>query len=255
MNLYSWNVNGIRSAGKKGYQEWFTETKPDILCLQETKAHAEQIPPELACPSGYHCYWNPAARRGYSGVAVFSRKEPEDLRYGIGIDVYDREGRVIELQYDRFSLLNIYFPNGQRDHGRVPFKLAFCEAVLERCEALRKENRNVIVCGDFNTAHREIDLKNPKTNHNTSGFLPEERAWMDHFIDHGYVDTFRHYNPGAGHYSWWSYRFAARERNIGWRIDYFFINQEMVPYLREAFILPHVRGSDHCPVGITISGD
>jgi exodeoxyribonuclease-3 len=253
MNLYSWNVNGIRSAANKGLVDWFMQTQPDILCLQETKAHPEQVPPGLANPVGYHCYWNPARRRGYSGVAVFSRKKPAAAGYGLGIEIFDQEGRVIELQYEQFTLLNIYFPNGQRDHGRVPFKLDFCEAVLARCETLRKSGQKVIVCGDFNTAHREIDLRNPKTNRDTSGFLPEERAWIDRFIAHGYIDTFRVFNREGGNYSWWSYRFSARERNIGWRIDYFFVSPDLAGELEDAFILPEVPGSDHCPVGISLT--
>jgi exodeoxyribonuclease-3 len=252
LKIYSWNVNGIRAAAKNGYRDWFNKTKPEIVCLQETKAQPEQLEPELAYPKDYHSYWNSAQKKGYSGVATFSRLKPKDVKYGLGIDAYDSEGRVIEIWYEKFVLFNIYFPNGGRDHSRVGFKLEFCDAVLERCEYLKKQDKNVIICGDYNTAHNEIDLKNPKANQNTTGFLPIERAWIDKFIDHGYVDTFRHFNQQPEQYTWWAYRFSARERNIGWRIDYFFVNQGFRPAVKDAFILADVKGSDHCPIGIEI---
>jgi len=253
MDLISWNVNGIRSAAAKGFSDWLSAAAPDIVCLQETKAHREQLPENLAEPQGYHSFWNSASRRGYSGVAVFSREKPVSVKYGLGIEKFDTEGRVIELQYEWFTLLNIYFPNGQRDHGRVPYKLEFCDAVFDRCNSLRNDGRQIVICGDFNTAHREIDLKHPRANRNTTGFLPEERAWMDRFIAGGYTDTFREFEKGGGHYSWWTYRLAARERNIGWRIDYFFISPDLRPRLKKAFILSEIHGSDHCPVGITVA--
>jgi exodeoxyribonuclease-3 len=252
MDLISWNVNGIRSAAAKGFSDWLAASAPDIVCLQETKAHREQLPENLAEPPGYHSFWNSASRRGYSGVAVFSKEKPLSVKYGLGIEKFDTEGRVIELEYEWFTLLNIYFPNGQRDHGRVPFKLEFCDAVFDRCNLLRENGRYIVICGDFNTAHRQIDLKYPRANQNTTGFLPEERAWMDRFIAGGYTDTFREFEKGGGNYSWWTYRLSARERNIGWRIDYFFISSDLRPQLETAFILSDVHGSDHCPVGITI---
>ena len=253
MNLISWNVNGIRAAAAKGLSDWLSTAAPDIVCLQETKAHREQLPEHLAEPPGYHSFWNSANRRGYSGVAVFSREKPLSVKYGLGLEKFDTEGRVIELEYESFTLLNVYFPNGQRDHGRVPFKLEFCDAVFDRCNLLRENGKHIVICGDFNTAHREIDLKYPKANRNTTGFLPEERAWMDRFTAGGYIDTFREFETGGGYYSWWTYRLSARERNIGWRIDYFFISPDLKPRLKNAFILSEVHGSDHCPVGITLT--
>ena len=252
MILYSWNVNGIRAASKKGYPDWFTSTKPDILCLQETKAHPDQLDTELKQPEGYHNYWNSAVKKGYSGVATFSINEPQSVKYGLGVEKLDNEGRVIELEFEKFVLLNIYFPNSQRDHGRVNFKIEFCDEVLNRCNILRDHGKHVIICGDYNIAHKEIDLKNPKTNQDTAGFLPIERAWMDKFITHGYIDTFREFNKDPDNYTWWSYRFSARERNIGWRIDYFYVSENFSQHVKNAFILPDVLGSDHCPVGLEI---
>ena len=252
MKIYSWNVNGIRAASGKGFTEWFNETKPDILCLQETKAHKEQVPPEIAGPTDYFPYWNSAKKRGYSGVAMFSRNEPVNINYGLGVDEYDTEGRVIETDHGDFVLFNIYVPNGQRDLGRVPFKLAFCDKLLERCETLKKQDRKLIICGDYNTAHKEIDLKNPQSNQKNTGFLPEERAWIDKFIEHGYVDIFREFNQEPENYTWWSYRLDARARNIGWRIDYFFVSENMKDNVKDSFILPEVMGSDHCPIGIEV---
>ncbi len=252
MKLYCWNVNGIRAASGKGYKEWFNKTKPDILCLQETKAHKEQVPPEIAGPKDYYDYWHSAQKRGYSGVATFSQKEPVNIIYGLGVDEYDSEGRVIETYHGDFVLFNIYVPNGQRDLGRVLFKLAFCDKLLERCETLKKQDRKLIICGDYNTAHKEIDLKNPKSNQKNTGFLPEERAWIDKFIAHGFVDIFRDFNQEPENYTWWSYRLDARVRNIGWRIDYFFVSENMKDNVKDAFILPEVHGSDHCPLGIEV---
>ena len=185
-------------------------------------------------------------------MATFSLKEPERITYGIGVEEYDAEGRVIESDHGEFVLINMYVPNGQHDLGRVPFKLAFSDRVLERCETLKKEGRKIIICGDYNTAHTEIDLKNPKTNTKNTGFLPEERAWIDKFINHGYIDTFRVFNKEPDNYTWWSYRMDARKRNIGWRIDYFFISNNMADNLKDAFILPEIHGSDHCPLGIEV---
>jgi exodeoxyribonuclease-3 len=185
-------------------------------------------------------------------VATFSKIEPMNVRLGIGVEDFDNEGRLIESDHGDFVLINMYVPNGQHDLGRVPFKLNFSDTVLDRCEALKKEGRKVIICGDYNTAHKEIDLKNPKTNVKNTGFLPEERAWIDKFIAHGYIDTFREFNQEPENYTWWSYRMNARERNIGWRIDYFFISDNMIDNLKDAFILPEVPGSDHCPLGIEV---
>ncbi len=255
MRIISWNVNGIRAAIKKGFWDWFANDQADIVCLQEVKARREQLNGQLEAASGYEIHWNAATRPGYSGVASFLRTAPLRTQTGLGIEEFDSEGRVLLHEYERFFLFNIYFPNGQRDHGRLDYKLRFYDAFLEEAEKLRQTGKAVITCGDFNTAHKEIDLKNPKANENTSGFLPVERAWMDKLTDYGYVDTFRLFHQEPEQYTWWTYRFNARKRNIGWRIDYFFIDREHVAMVKDAFILPEVGGSDHCPVGIELVVD
>ena len=255
MKIYCWNVNGIRAAAQKGYAEWFKSAKPDILCIQETKATADQVDNPVARPEGYHSYWNAAEKKGYSGTVTFSKIKPKRIKYELGLEEFDGEGRVIETEFEDFILFNIYFPNGKRDHSRVTYKLKFCDAVLERCERLRKEGKNLIICGDYNTAHKEIDLKNWKGNQKTTGFLPEERAWIEKFIAHGYIDSFRQFNHEPDNYTWWSYMANARQKNIGWRIDYFFINEEFLPYLKDAYILSEVEGSDHCPIAIEIDSN
>lgn len=248
MKLLSWNVNGIRSAARKGFLAWLHRERPDVLCLQETKARPDQLPPELATPTGYLSFWNSAERKGYSGVATFTRREPVSVRHGIGIEGFDTEGRVLLTEYEDFVLLNAYFPNGRRDLTRVGFKLEFCSALLKLCNRLRRRGKRVIVCGDFNTAHREIDLTHPRANADTSGFLPVERAWIDTFIRHGYVDVFRVFEKGPEHYTWWSWQFNARANNVGWRIDYHFVSEDVVGDVKAAYHMPHVEGSDHCPV-------
>lgn len=252
--LLSWNVNGIRAVYRKGFLDWLAAANPDVLCLQETKAEADQLPMDLRRPAGYHAFWHAAAsKRGYSGTAVLSKAEPLEVEFGLGVPEFDREGRTIIAHYADFTLINCYFPNGSRDHSRVPFKMGFYDAFLERCEQLRAGGRALVFCGDVNTAHREIDLTHPKTNQNTTGFLPVERAWMDAVVEHGYVDTFRqHYPDLREQYTWWSTPTAARERNVGWRIDYFFASPELMPRVTAAFILPEVMGSDHCPVGVRL---
>jgi exodeoxyribonuclease-3 len=254
ITLLSWNVNGIRAVQKKGFLPWLAHSQPDILCLQETRAEEHQLPAELARPAGYHAFWHASiSKKGYSGTALFSRQEPLSVQFGLGVDEFDQEGRTIIAEYPDFTLLNCYFPNGGRDHSRVPFKMAFYEAFLQKCEALRAEDKAVLFCGDVNTAHREIDLANPKSNQNTTGFLPEERAWMDKLVEAGYVDTFRRLHPDLPEqYTWWSVPTRARERNVGWRIDYFFVTPDLLPRIADAFILPEVQGSDHCPVGLTL---
>lgn len=252
MRLLSWNVNGIRAVQKKGFLEWLQQSGPDILCLQETKAEKSQLDDALVNVTGYFSFWHSAEKKGYSGVAVYSRKEPTAVHYGLGHDEFDREGRVIQLDFDKISLFNVYFPNGGAGHKRVPFKLDFYDHFLKKINSLRKKGQLIIFCGDVNTAHQEIDLARPKENQKNTGFLPEERAWISKFIDHGYVDTFRCFHTEGGHYSWWDYKTAARQRDIGWRIDYFFIDKTLVSSLKKAFILKDVLGSDHCPVGIDI---
>lgn len=255
LTLLSWNVNGIRAVVRAGFAEWLAKTAPDILCLQETRAEAHQVSADISEHGGYHTFWNASkARKGYSGTGLMTRQAPLDVQYGLGVEEFDQEGRTIIAEYPGFTLINCYFPNGSRDHSRVPFKMAFYEAFLERCEALRAAGRRVIFCGDVNTAHREIDLARPRENRNTTGFLPEERAWLDRITDLGYVDTFRHFYPElAGQYTWWHQMTAARERNVGWRIDYFFAAPEATGMVEDAFILAEVRGSDHCPVGIRVT--
>ena len=252
MKIVSWNVNGVRAIEKKGFFEWFQKEKPDILCLQEIKAMSHQFPPHLKNTPGYHVFINPAERKGYSGVATYSKQQPRQIKNGFGIEKFDNEGRTIITEYDDFVLFNIYFPNGKQSEERLNYKLDFYNTFLDYADELKQQGKNIIVCGDFNTAHTPIDLSNPKANERSSGFLPVERAWIDTFIDHGYVDTFREYNKEPGQYSWWSYRTQARDRNVGWRLDYFFVNKEFFNYVKNAFILKDVIGSDHCPVGIEI---
>ncbi|MGD2079406.1 MAG: exodeoxyribonuclease III [Chloroflexota bacterium] len=251
--LYSWNVNGIRAARKKGFLQWLRETSPDILAVQETKCHPDQLDASLREPAGYHSYWAYAEKKGYSGVALYSKKEPRAVTIGLGIEEYDREGRTIVAEYDKFTLIAAYFPNGSRDHSRVPFKMAYKEAFLAYCQRLRALGKKVIFCGDINTAHKEIDLARPKQNQRTTGFLPQERAWIDSVLEAGYVDTFRTIHPAqAGAYSWWSYIGGARSRNVGWRLDYFFVSPDLIPRIRSAAIHADVLGSDHCPVSLTL---
>lgn len=248
MRLFSWNVNGIRAAANKGFNSWLEAAQPDILCLQETKVREEQLPAELLHGHGYHTYWHSAERPGYSGVATFLKDEPLYVQKGLGIPRFDAEGRVLITEHNDFLLYNIYFPNGQRDQERLDYKLDFYADLLAILDEQVASGVNVVVTGDWNTAHRAIDLANPKANVNTSGFLPEERAWIDKYIAHGYTDTFRLFHPEPERYSWWTYRFGARERNIGWRIDYFFVNQDFVPQVADADIHDQVPGSDHCPI-------
>lgn len=252
MKILSWNVNGIRAASKKGLFEWFLDESPDILCLQEIKAMPEQIPTHLRNMPGYHIFWHPAERKGYSGVVTYTKEKPMSVKRGFEIEKFDREGRILITEYPSFTLFNIYFPNGKKNQERLDYKLDFYDTFLAYADNLKTKGKNIVVCGDFNTAHREIDLARPKENEHVSGFLPIERAWMDTFVDHGYVDTFRHFNKEAGQYSWWDLKTRARERNVGWRIDYFFVNKEFLSHVEKAFIKQDVMGSDHCPVGIEI---
>jgi len=252
MKLLSWNVNGIRSVHRHGFLLWFKKQRADIVCLQETKARAEQLAEELLHPLGYHSYWHSAERAGYSGVVTYSRRRPSAVRMGIGIREIDREGRVLVCEYRGFVLVNAYFPNSQRDHGRLDYKLRFCAAMLRFLNRIRRQGKNVVLCGDYNIAHKEIDLRNPKANRQNAGFLPEERNWMDRLVKHEYVDCFRRSCQEPGHYTWWSYRPGVRERNIGWRLDYFFVNPEFKRRLKKSYIQPRVRGSDHCPIGLEL---
>jgi len=252
MRIFSWNVNGIRAIEKKGFLDWVDQIAPDVLCIQETKAHFEQLPDTLKDIDGYHGYWHSGERKGYSGVATFSKKEPLHVQYGLGIEKYDKEGRVLITEFEDFLLYNIYFPNGQKDEHRLQYKLDFYDDLLEILNDQVASGVNVLVGGDWNTAHQEIDLANPKANQNNSGFMPVERAQIDTYIENGYVDTFRLFHDEPERYSWWTYRFGARQRNIGWRIDNFFTNQDFIENIADADIHEDVMGSDHCPVSIEL---
>ena len=252
MRALSWNVNGLRAAHRKGFLEWLSEASPDILCLQETKAHWDQLPAALKDIEGYHPFFSTPERKGYSGVALYSKTEPQDVNFGFGVEKFDREGRVLRADYGRFVLFNIYFPNGQSSAERLEYKMEFYATFLEEVEKLKGQGRSIVLCGDLNTAHKEIDLARPKANENTSGFLLQERAWMDEFIAHGYLDTFRMFNQQPEQYTYWDQMSRARARNVGWRIDYFFVDQGFAQEIKGAYIFPDVMGSDHCPVGIDI---
>lgn len=252
VKIYSWNVNGIRAIHKKGFVEWLEKDHPDILCIQETKAQPDQLPEKLISLGNYKSYFNSAHRKGYSGVGIYTLKEPMKIDNGMGIEKFDIEGRVQIADYEDFVLFNIYFPNGKMSEERLKYKLDFYDAFLDYSNHLRDEGRNIVVCGDVNTAHKEIDLARPKENRNISGFLPVERAWIDKFLENGYVDTFRMFNNDPDQYTWWSYRTRARTRNVGWRLDYFFVNEEFKNNIKSSYILFDVMGSDHCPIGIEI---
>jgi len=252
MRLISWNVNGIRAIQKKGFIEWLHKESPDVLCLQETKGHPEQLNDELLKPNGYQTFWSAAEKKGYSGTAIFTKSKPKSVDEGLGVKKFDTEGRTLAADYGQFVLFNIYFPNGSSGNKRVPFKMEFYDAFLKKANQLKKNGKKIIVCGDVNTAHTEIDLARPKQNEKNTGFLPEEREWVSKFIKNGYVDTFRHLQKDGGHYTWWDYKTGARARNIGWRIDYFFVSENLLPKIKKAFILDEVMGSDHCPVGIEL---
>lgn len=255
LKITTWNVNGIRAALSKGLLDWIEAQPPDILCLQEVRALPEQIGDEalsrLAAiyPS---ITWNPALRPGYSGVAVLARSQPQNVSLGLDVPAFDREGRVICYRCPEFLLFNIYFPHGGHDLSRVPFKLDFYARVLEVCRQLHASGQRIILCGDFNTAHRPIDLRNPKANGKTSGFLPEERQWVDRYLDNGFVDIYRALYPDKVQYTWWTYRMNARQRNVGWRIDYFLISEALASQAHEALIEDQILGSDHCPATLIL---
>ncbi len=253
MKILSWNVNGIRAVQKKGFLEWLAREKPDILGVQETKAKPEQLDMFLMHPEGYHTFWNSAVRPGYSGVALFTRERPVKIGNGFGIKKFDEEGRVIVAEYPEFTLLNIYFPNGKASDERLQYKMDFYAETMKYTKKLKAKGKSVIISGDYNTAHKEIDLARPKENENTSGFLPIERAWLDKWVADGQVDIFREFQKEPGHYSWWDMKTGARERNVGWRIDYHFVTDSLVPKIKNATILRDVVGSDHAPVSLTLA--
>lgn len=249
MKLISWNVNGLRACMKKGFEEYFKETDADIFCVQETKLQEGQID---FCPEGYECYWNYAERKGYSGTAVFTKKKPLEVVYGIGIDEYDHEGRVITLEYEDFYFVTVYTPNSQSELARLSYRMQWEDAFRNYLKEL-DAHKPVILCGDLNVAHQEIDLKNPKTNKKNAGFTQEERDKFTELLNAGFIDSFRYFYPDkAGAYSWWSYRFKAREKDAGWRIDYFVVSDRLKEKMKDALIYKEVMGSDHCPVGLEI---
>ncbi|MDR1044299.1 MAG: exodeoxyribonuclease III [Candidatus Adiutrix sp.] len=255
LKLYSWNVNGLRAtSGKAGFRDWFTGSRADYIAFQETKAAPEQLGGELLNPEAYLSYWSaPRTRRGYSGVVTYSRNAPRSEAYELPQPAYSEEGRLVLLEDPAFYFFNVYFPNGQQGAARLKYKLEYYEAFLDYAQTLRKK-KPVVVCGDFNTAHRPVDLARPRENEGFSGFLPIEREWLDKFTAAGYVDTYRLLNgPEAVGYTWWSLRTGARARNVGWRLDYFFVSSELKEAVKRAWIEPEVMGSDHCPVGLELS--
>ena len=254
MRIVSWNVNGIRAVANKGFADTVKAMDADIIGIQETKAQIDQLGPEITELEGHKSWFYSAERKGYSGTALYSRIEPEDVTFGLGTDEFDHEGRTICADFGKFVLFNIYFPNGGRGDDFVKFKLRFYDCFLDRVRELESKGREVICCGDVNTAHKEIDLSNPKANSKISGFLPEERVYMDHFAEAGLTDTFRMLYPDKPEcYTWWSYKTAARERNVGWRIDYFFATKGLLPNVKESNMMSSVMGSDHCPVYLDLN--
>jgi exodeoxyribonuclease III len=252
MKITTWNINGIRAALGKGLSTWIQKEAPDVLCLQEIKAKPEQLTDSQRDFPGYEVVWNPAERPGYSGVATFLRGAQSEIILGMDEPRFDTEGRVIRTRHPGFLLYNIYFPNGQRGHDRVTYKLDFYSHLLNICDTLIAAGENIILTGDFNTAHQPIDLRHPKENAKTSGFLPEERDWVDRYLDHGFVDVYRLLYPDRVQYTWWTYISNARARNVGWRIDYFLVSKNLVPRIKDVIIRDDVPGSDHCPVTLIL---
>ncbi len=255
MRVVTWNVNGIRACEKKGFSRWLSAAGADVVGVQEVRAREEQVPELLRALPGWHAHVVAAERPGYSGVALFARRPPDAVETSLADPRFDREGRLQIARFGRLAVANVYFPNGngtERDNSRIPYKLDFYRALFDRLDRLRRGGSRVLVMGDFNTAHREIDLARPRENVETSGFTPVERDELDRWLRRGFTDTFRRFEPGPGHYSWWTQRQDARARNVGWRIDYVLCSRNVLPFLRAAFLSPHVRGSDHCPAGVDL---
>ncbi len=250
MRIVSWNVNGLRAVYRKGFLDWLKKSKGDIICLQEIKAQEEQLPPDLINPLGYFSYFNPAVKKGYSGTAVLSKEKPLKIDKKLGSKKFDQEGRILELKYPKFSLINLYLPHGGRSKENLDYKLEAYKVVLNYFRKIK--DKKVIAIGDFNVAHQEIDLARPKNNKNNIMFTDEERKKIDNVIKLGFVDSFRKFNQEGGNYTWWPYFANARKRNLGWRIDYVFVSKALVLKLKNAFIMSKVMGSDHCPIGIDI---
>jgi len=251
MKIISWNVNGLRAIYKKNFLSWFKKTRADIVCLQEIKAHPAQLIPELIQPEEYYSYFNPANKKGYSGVIVYTKKKPLRVGRKLGMKRFDQEGRMLKLEYPNFTLINLYLPQGGRQKQNMGYKLEVYSRLLNYLK--RNKNKKIILIGDFNIAHQEIDLARPKQNQKNTMFTPEERKQIDKIIDLGFTDTFRKFHKKAGQYTWWPYWANARQRNLGWRIDYVFASKSLIPKLKKAFILSEVKGSDHCPIGVEIS--
>ncbi len=255
MRVVSWNVNGLRAAWDKGFARWLVESNAHVVGLQEVRAHPEQLAPDIRAPSGWHSHFVAAERPGYSGVGLYAKTPPDEVQTSLGVRTFDVEGRVQMARFGRLWLCNVYFPNGNgpdRDNSRVPYKLRFYRKLFRVLEPRLAAGEPVLVMGDFNTAHEEIDLARPKTNQKTSGFLPTERRELARWLRAGWVDTFRAQEPSGGHYTWWSQRFGVRERNVGWRIDYVLASPHAAPYVRRASIHPEILGSDHCPVSVDL---
>ena len=253
IKLVSWNVNGIRAVSKKeDFWDWFESDESDIINFQEVRATQEQIPKRLAEIDEFHKFYNEAEKKGYSGVGTYSKIEPLSVEKGLGVEELDNEGRVLKIEYENFILFNIYFPNSGKEGSRLDFKIEFCNELLKQLVELKKEGKNLVITGDYNIAHNPIDVYNPKNCEGKSGYLPEERAWLDELEQAGFVDTFRMFDEGEGNFTWWSYRFKARERNSGWRLDYFFVNEEIKDKVKSAKILADIYGSDHCPVTLEL---
>ena len=252
MKITTWNVNGYRAVLRKKALDWVPDVDPDVLCFQEIKVQLDQITEKEATIQGYQPEWNPAERKGYSGVVTFHKKEPIAVEKGIGFDKFDGEGRVIRSQFEDFYLYNIYFPNGGQENVRVPYKLEFYEELLKICDGLHQAGEQIIITGDFNTAHQEIDLANPKSNEKNTGFLPEERAWIDKYLEHNFVDAFRELYSEREDYTWWTYRYNARKKDIGWRLDYFLVSEGLMARVEDVVIHSNIMGSDHCPVSLIL---
>ncbi|MCF8381658.1 MAG: exodeoxyribonuclease III [Bacteroidales bacterium] len=255
MKIISYNVNGLRAAIKKGFLEWLEKENPDIICLQETKMQEDQLDKLAFEALGYHQYWNMAEKKGYSGVGILTKIKPDHFSKGMGIPEYDREGRVIRLDFNGFTLINSYFPSGSSGDDRQAFKMQYLADMQIFIDHLKKDRPDIVLCGDYNICHKAKDINHPERHKNSSGFLPEERAWMDRFVGSGFIDSFREFDSGSGKYSWWSYRANSRAKNLGWRIDYHMITENLRPKLLNAGILPDVSHSDHCPVWVELEGE
>ncbi len=253
MKVFSYNVNGIRAAMQKGFTEWLKEENPDVICIQEIKAEKDQVDVVAIEALGYYTYWFSAQKKGYSGVAIFSKQQPKHVEYGCGMEAYDAEGRVLRIDFDELSIISVYMPSGTTGDIRQDFKMKWLDDFHAYVKSLQQEIPHLLISGDYNICHREIDIHNPKSNANSSGFLPEERAWVSQFLASGFIDTFRHINQEPHHYSWWSYRAGSRSKNLGWRIDYHMASQSLADKIRHAQIHPDVIHSDHCPISVELT--